>query len=257
MKHLFEEQLILYYYGESEDESAVEEHLGSCDSCRSDFEELKRVLAAVDTLPVPERSPEYGGEVWNRLRPRLRRRHGIRWPALVSPRRLAWAGLMAALLVVAFVTGRLWQPGQVPIADQKAPEQISPAQIRERVLLASIVDHLERSQMFLLDLSHAAADRGVDISADRAWAQELLAESRIYRQSAQRSGDVGVASVLEDLERILIEIANAPERASGKELEEFRQRIDAQSVIFKLRVIGSSIRQKEADAARELARRTS
>lgn len=253
MKHLIEEQLILYYYGESEEGSAVEEHLGSCDSCRSDFEELKRVLAAVDTLSAPERSAEYGSEVWNRLRPRLRGRHGIRWPALVSPRRLAWAGLMAALAVAAFLTGRLWQPQQVPVAEHKAPEQISPAHIRERVLLASIVDHLERSQMFLLDLSHPAADRKVD----RSWAQELLAENRICRLSAQKSGDVGVASVLDDLERILVEIANGPEHATAKQLEEFRQRIDAQGIIFKLGVIGSSIRQKEADAARELARRTS
>ncbi len=257
MKHLIEEQLILYYYGESEEGPAVEEHLGSCDSCRSDLEELKRVLAAVDTFSPPERSAEYGSEVWTRLRPRLRGRHGIRWPALASPRRLAWAGLMAALVVAAFLTGRLWQPQQVPVAEHKAPEQISPAHIRERVLLASIVDHLERSRMFLLDLSHAGAARNVDISADRAWARELLAENRIYRLSAQKSGDVGVASVLDDLERILVEIANGPEHASAKELEEFRQRIDAQGVIFKLGIIGSSIRQKEAIAARELARRTS
>jgi hypothetical protein len=132
-----------------------------------------------------------------------------------------------------------------------------PAQIRERVLLASVADHLERSQMILLDLSHVSGNHEIDISADQAWAQELLAENRIYRQSALKSGEVGTASVLEDLERILLEIANSPSRITSAELAEIRQRIEAQGIIFKLRVIGSSMRQKQDEAARELARRSS
>ncbi len=257
MRHLIEEQLILYYYSEAEDEQAIEEHLSCCDSCRSDFEELKRVLAAVDTLAVPERPADYGSEVWNRIRPHLRKRSGFEWRTFLRPQRLAWGGVMAALVVAAFLTGRLWRPQPVPVAERQGPAQTSPAQIRQRVLLASVLDHIERSQMILLDLSNMEPGRETDISADRAWAQELLAENRIYRQSALKSGDAGVASVLDDLERILLEIANSPERISGRDLGGLRQRIDAQGVIFKLRVISSNIRQKQAEVARELARRTS
>jgi len=257
MKHLIEEQLVLYYYGEAEEESSIEEHLTSCDPCRADFQELKRVLAAVDTLPVPERSADYGSEVWNRLRPQLRARSLFRWPTFLRPQRLAWAGAMAAVVMAAFLLGRFWPRQEAPMAEQKVPAQMMPAQIRERVLLASVADHLERSQMILLDLSNLAGDREVDISADQAWAQELLAENRIYRQSAVKSGEVGMASVLEDLERILLEIANSPSRISSAELGEIRQRIEAQGIIFKIRVIGASMRQKQAEAARELARRSS
>jgi predicted anti-sigma-YlaC factor YlaD len=257
MKHLIEEQLILYYYGEAEDESSIEEHLTSCDSCRADFQELKRILAAVDTFPVPERSADYGSEVWNRLRPQLRARSRFRWPPFLRPQRLAWAGAMATVVMVAFFLGRFWPRPEAPTAEQKAPPQMMPAQIRERVLLASVADHLERSQMILLDLSHVSGNHEIDISADQAWAQELLAENRIYRQSALKSGEVGTASVLEDLERILLEIANSPSRITSAELAEIRQRIEAQGIIFKLRVIGSSMRQKQDEAARELARRSS
>jgi hypothetical protein len=164
---------------------------------------------------------------------------------------------MAAVVMAAFLLGRFWPRQEAPMAEQKVPAQMMPAQIRERVLLASVADHLERSQMILLDLSNLAGDREVDISADQAWAQELLAENRIYRQSAVKSGEVGMASVLEDLERILLEIANSPSRISSAELGEIRQRIEAQGIIFKIRVIGASMRQKQAEAARELARRSS
>ncbi|HYK90962.1 MAG TPA: zf-HC2 domain-containing protein [Acidobacteriota bacterium] len=260
MKHLIEEHLILYYYGEAQDEASIEEHLASCESCRSEFQELKRVLLAIDALPVPQRSSDYGGEVWRRLQPQLRERSCFRWPSLLRPRYLAWAGAMAVLVVGAFITGRLWQQRPPEVVEDTVPGQTSKtarAQIRERVLLASVADHLERSQMILLDLSNMALDGKIDISADRAWAQELLAENRIYRQSALKSGEAGVASVLDDLERILLEVANSPTQVSGTELGELRQRIDAQGVVFKLRIIGSSMRRKQAEEARELARRTS
>jgi hypothetical protein len=257
MKHLIEEQLILYYYGEAEDEPSIEEHLTSCDSCRADFQELKQVLTTVDTFPVPERSADYGSEVWNRLRPQLQARSPFRWAPFLRPQRLVWAGAIAAMVMVAFLLGRFWPRAEAPMAEQKASPQAMPAQISERVLLASVADHLERSQMILLDLSHTAGGREVDISADQAWAQDLLAENRIYRQSSLRSGEVGIASILEDLERILLEIANSPSRISSAELAEIRQRIEAQGIIFKLRIIGSSIRQKQDEAARELARRSS
>jgi hypothetical protein len=257
MNHLSEEQLILYYYGEAERESVAEEHLAECASCRADFEELKRVLAAVNTLAVPERSADYGGEVWSRLRPRLREKYRSRWPAAMRPQKLAWAGAIAALVVIAFLTGLYWPRTEVPTARRQEAAPSAPAEIRERVLLASLVDHIERSQMILLDLTNRPGDRQVDIASDAAWARELLAENRIYRQSAMESGRTGIANLLDDLERILLEIANSPARISGGELSEIRQRIDAQGIIFKLRVIGSNMRREQDKAARELAHTTS
>ena len=37
-----------------------------------------------------------------------------------------------------------------------------------------------------------------------------MTESRLYRQAAVRAGEPGVASVLDELERVLIEVANSP-----------------------------------------------
>lgn len=60
MNHLTEEQLVLHYYGEEGDALTAERHLDDCQECREIYSSLQRVLNVVDSLPVPERSPEYG-----------------------------------------------------------------------------------------------------------------------------------------------------------------------------------------------------
>ncbi len=257
MKHLLEEQLILYYYGEAGDDAAVEEHLSSCDSCRTELRELKRILAAVNTLPVPERPANYGSLVWDRLRPRIKSRRRFRLTAFLTPQRLALAGSMAALLLAAFLLGRFWPDRRTETVGVETPGPAAAKDLSERILQASLLDHLERCQMVLTDLSHASGGRVIDIAADQSWAQELIAENRLYRQSALRVGKVGIAGVLDDLERLLLEIANSPSSISSVELTDIQKRIESQGLIFKLRVIGTSMRQKQTEAARELARRAS
>ena len=97
-KHLNEEQFVLYYYGEdaSGTQQGVEEHLGECETCRTAYQTLQRVLNSVDSLPVPERGAEYEGQVWSEVERQLPRREqhsrlggslGSRWP---QPRRWRW-----------------------------------------------------------------------------------------------------------------------------------------------------------------------
>jgi hypothetical protein len=95
--------------------------------------------------------------------------------------------------------------------------------------------------MVLLELVNADPKTPVDVSAEQRSVGELVAASRLYRQSARRAGDVGVASVLDDLERILIEVANGPARLSPSEAEALRQRLERQGTLFKMRVIGTRV----------------
>ena len=81
--------------------------------------------------------------------------------------------------------------------------------------MVAVGDHLERSQMVLVELVNADTKSAVDISAEREMAESLLQENRLYRQTAQVSGKTRMATVLEDLERVLMEIAHSPERATG------------------------------------------
>src|SRR5207253_249183 len=93
MPHLNEEQLVAHYYRDAD----ATAHLAECAECHAQFETLRRVLALVDEMPIPERDEHYGEQVWNRLRWRLDRRKGRTWLSALAA---------AAVLVLAFFLGR-------------------------------------------------------------------------------------------------------------------------------------------------------
>jgi len=234
MNHISEEQLVLLYYGESTEPAAIKQHLAECEACRSEFRTLQLVLNTVDSAPVPERGAEYGNVVWQRIEKRLGRRKRRRFSQW-----WIWAPAMAALLVSAFLAGRLTHK-------PSAPELAKNQQIRERILLVAVGDHLERSQMVLAELSNAPDRKGkLDISDERAMASELVDDNRLYRQTARSTGDTAVANVLDDLERVLIEIAHSPTELSSGQLEDLRQQIEERGLLFKVRVLGSKVREQE------------
>lgn len=238
--HLSEDELVLHYYGESEDAAAADAHLGACAGCRSSYEGLQQMLAAVSAseLPVPHRGSDFGHVMWQRVRPHLATSRP-RARLLRFPQHLAPFGAIAASLLLAFVLGRASRERELKVA------QPIPGQARERILLVAVGEHLERSQMVLIELQNTAGNGPVDISSERQWAHELVPANRLYRQAAVRAGEAGVASVLEDLERVLLEIATSPDQLDKTGLEELRQRIEAQGILFKVRVIGSQVRERE------------
>ncbi|MGA2773143.1 MAG: hypothetical protein ABSG26_20235 [Bryobacteraceae bacterium] len=242
MNHLSEEQLMLHYYGEEDDALPAERHLGECDDCRALYGSLQRALNVVDSLPVPEPGAEYAEQVWKRIEHRLPARRGVRW-IWDLPARWRWAvasAAFAALLVAAFLTGRSYphprQPAQLAAADPQAGE---------RILLVAVGDYLERSQMVLIELANARTQGPLDISSEQERAVDLVSENRLYRQTAGHTGDAAVASVLDELERVLLDITHAPSRLSPGELEKLRQRLEAEGILFKIRVLGANVRNQE------------
>ena len=239
MNHLDQERLILHYYGEEGETPAAALHLEECAECRALYASIQRVLNVVESLPVPEPEADYGAQVWQRIERQLPVRR--RW-SLPAPWR--WAGAAAAfasLLVAAFLMGRFYPQGRRPETTAAAD-----AQAGERVLLVAVGDYLERSQMILIELGNARPAGPLDISSEQARAEDLVGETRLYRQTAAHKGDVAVAGVLDELEHVLLDIAHAPSQASPEELEKLRQRFESEGILFKIRVLGSNVRNREA-----------
>jgi len=246
MKHLTQDELVLFHYGELAERREAEGHLAECTRCRTEYDTLKQALAAAEAVSVPERGEGYGRDVWARLRPRLEEeRRGFPWTELFRPRRWAAVGVMVLLVLGAFIAGQYWQQPEPQVAQPLSP------QVRERILLVAVGDHLERSERILIEIVNAEDSSAADISSERAWAEELVAANRLYRQTAAREGEPGVASVLEDLERVLLEVANSSEELTPAERERLRKRIESGGILFKVRVLGTQVREREKDTARE------
>ena len=234
--HLGEEDLILHYYGEPGAPATVEVHLAGCAACRAEWDALRAGLDAVrasaDELPAPPVD-----EVWSRLLPKLSvARRPPAWPRSVLSLLAA-----AAAVLLAFQVGRHWPavptPGAAPsTADTRG---------RERILLVAVGDHLERTQMLLVELSNASGERATDIGPERQQAAELVSANRLYRQAAEQGGEPGVASLLDELERVLVEVARGPETLQPAALAQLQKRIESRGLLFKVRVLESHVRQKQ------------
>jgi hypothetical protein len=59
-----------------------------------------------------------------------------------------------------------------------------------------------------------------------------------------RSGDAQIVDILEDLERVLLEVANAPADVTSNDLTDLQSRITREDLLLRLRVIASEMRQR-------------
>jgi hypothetical protein len=248
MRELHDEDMILHYYGESEDPEEIRELLASSPELSARYESLCRTLDTVaEAAGVPERPESYGAEVWEKLQPRLQSRLLQPPPPSrllpfrgVGERRapagwLGWLSAAVLLLAVGFLAGRLWP--------RPEPAALS-AEARERILTRTMATHLERSERLLAEVANAETDGSVDLSAERQWAQDLLAANRLYRQITQRGGRPMLSSLLDDLEPFLLELAHSPSEMPAEDLADLRARIEEQALLFKMRIVSQRLERK-------------
>lgn len=254
MKHLSEEELIELYYGDDEDSApqssqsaqrdgsggAYQAHLAACGECSARFAELKRDLEGVRMTAVPERGAEYGEQVWEALRPKLiaYEKQAQGWRGVFSGR--GWAQRKtavvalgcAALVAAAFVGGRVWERHEkgTTTATNSAP------QAKQRVVLVVLTDHLDRTERLLVSLEHADSGDEAENAELQSEARELLASNRLYRATANDSGDPELAGALDKLEGVLAEIANQS-NLTPADLERVRNEMNTEGILFEIRVL--------------------
>ncbi|HXO37233.1 MAG TPA: hypothetical protein VN872_01270 [Candidatus Acidoferrum sp.] len=238
MKHLSEEQLVLHYYGDADETAEIEGHLAGCTECRAEFARVQSTLRQIAPLEVPEPPASFEEKTWLNLRDRLPEKGGFLRKLFGAQQKWALAGAMVLLLAIAFLAGHFWPRPVQQIAQQ--PSQANP----QRVILVAVGDHLERSQMLLVEIMNTDTKGPVNFSTEQAEARELLDSNHLYRVSSQQAGDPQVARLLDQLGRVLAEIANAPAEVSPRDLEQVRHTIASEGLLFKVRVVGSEVNSR-------------
>lgn len=246
MNHLTQEDLVFYHYGEEVPDGTVQ-HLSGCQNCREELASLRRVLSLVNDDETPERGESYGEDVWNRLRWKLGRSSSR---SVLDHK--AWKlAAVAALLLVGFLGGRFWDRALIapaPLSTTANPQLAQAEARRDRVLLFVVGDHFDRSERMLLEVANSDRNSGVDVSSQQVIAEELIDQNRIFRQTASKSEQGEIAEVLGDLEPILLDIARGPSQLTASDLQEIQKRIESKGLVFKLRVIGSKVKERTQES---------
>jgi hypothetical protein len=240
MKHTSEEELFRYREGERKGRHLIAAHLEECDECRAELARMEEVFQALDAILVPDPGEEYGSKVWRQIVNRLPEKKMRWWAGWFRPRRMLAMGAAAAALILAFLVGRYSNP------TNPGDEILDASKVRERVLVVAVGEHLGKSEMILMDLSNAqpavSGKKLINISTEQKRAEDLVEENRLYRQTALNGGDHAMASTLDELERVLLDVAHSPAEVTPAQFESIQKRIAEQGILLKVRVVRQELR---------------
>jgi hypothetical protein len=99
--------------------------------------------------------------------------------------------------------------------------------------------HVEQSELLLRSFRNLRpSSTGVagDLGYERRRAQQLFYQNVMLRRQADRAGDVQVATLLESLEPVLLDIANLPQRDPGSEVRAIKDRLERQNLVALLQI---------------------
>lgn len=231
LRHLTEEELTEIYYGEGA--RGTEDHLRDCLECRTKLARLQDLLRSVGGYPVPEPRPDFEHRVWAKLSQQLPK--GRSWrgslfrPIILVP---ALAGLLVVAISIRLITER----------GAESPEISTRSQAR--VLVNTLTEHLDRSEILLAEVANAKPGPDALKSAQER-ARDLADENRLLRLVSDRKGDATRGALLDDLERIFLSVANAPADFPPKDLTALQKRIEDEGLRFKVRITDDHLRGEE------------
>jgi hypothetical protein len=234
----------LYFYEElpAPERLDFHAHLRGCAECRRALEDLRTIRAAL--AGQPDIAEPAGGD-WSRFTSRLEaglaRAPGagaIRWttpPAAPARGRRAapWLGLaaMLALVTASVLVIQRERPAIAPrVASASPGVDVQPGALPDPALLSVSDHHFQRSKLVLLGLATMDTATGDDSqwAYERALANSLLDDTRLYRLAAETRGMPALAGVMRDLEVVLLEAAmsDGPDRATMRHVQDLIRRRD-------------------------------
>ena len=254
MTHLTEQDLILLYYSEPGVPADAPKHLAQCPECRAAAEALAETLGVCNEWTLPEPSADFGRDAWNRLVPVLDIPAILPKPRWHAVRVWAAATGLAVLLAAVFMAGRMSRPAESPVAGLSD-------QARDRILENAVADHLDRVQMLMTEIDDDRIPDSGGLAIEKQRAEDLAQEGRLMRQSLAARGDTATTSFLDETDNFLVEAAHTPDSASGSVpdpgLRDLRERLDSGSLLFKVRVVESNLREAlgRAEAGGNIAKK--
>ena len=131
------------------------------------------------------------------------------------------------------------KPGEQFAAIPEIPERVRSADAETMTAM-----HFEKSENLLRSFRNMRLnERGVavEVGYERKRAQQLVVQNMMLRREADSSGDVQIASLLESLEPILIDIANLPDKPDADSVRVIRERVERKNIVALLQVNSTAL----------------
>ena len=131
------------------------------------------------------------------------------------------------------------KPGEQFASVPSIPEPVRSADAETMTAI-----HFETSERLLLAFKNVRLDEpsaAQEVNYERKRAKQLVYQNMLLKREADASGDVQVASLLENLEPILIDIANLPDQPDENTVRAIRERVERKNIVGLLRVNSTAL----------------
>ena len=229
---------------------ATQAHVAACARCRREYEELRRVVSALEADPLRAAEPALALSVLvDRVERELDR-------ALVTPRGRPHAWLVAlpvaaAMIAAVLIVPRLVEharpaaePASAAIPEASRPLELSEdalARLERNVAREHTARYLNEAGELLVSVAATGLDCDrrldqLDVGEAPEKSRELLEKGRLVVDG----GDEAVASaqgVLDDVELALREVAGLPSCVKRRDVERVREQVERRQLLMRIRLM--------------------
>lgn len=120
----------------------------------------------------------------------------------------------------------------------------TPERVRSADAETMTAMHFEKSETLLLSFRNVRLNEPgsiAEVSYEKKHAQQLVYQNMMLRREADARGDVQVASLLESLEPILLDISNLPDKPNKDAIRVIRERVERKNIVALLRVNSTAL----------------
>jgi hypothetical protein len=128
--------------------------------------------------------------------------------------------------------------------DRETPNPEAPERIRSADSETLTAIHFERSETLLRAFRNVrlnTREGAADVAYERKRAKQLVLQNMILRREADANGDVQSASLLENLEPILLDIANLPDKPDANAVRTIRERVERKNIVPLLQINSAAL----------------
>lgn len=136
------------------------------------------------------------------------------------------------------------KPGEQFAVIPEATRPVAPETIRSADAQTMTALHFERAETLLRAFRNVRLDdpdAATEVRYERTRAKQLIYQNMMLRREADIAGDVQIASLLDSLEPILLDIANLPDQPDDDTVRVIRERVERKNIVALLQVNSTAL----------------
>jgi hypothetical protein len=218
------------------------DHLKNCPACAQEFDDLKTVFQQTANTSPPQPEQHFWDQYWLNLQYKLDKPKKssalFSWMNYFSIERYLKFGLATAAVLILSI-GLYFGELRFRIVDEDAAQDIQ----------QTAQSYFERSKILLTSFANLEPDsrRIPNFELQKALSQKLINQSADLRNELDPSAEKRMLSLMDDLEVVLLQIANMDSTYDMNTLELIQYSVEQKSILFKLNLQDVSDIKKETN----------